>query len=234
MVFAAPIVLIATLATVPVSGTPAPPSTPPTLKEIGRVRASAACGNIVVHANSAIFSTLRNDATLSLAINRLRNLDLEASSLNLQKGIHELGRLADQLRDDANRGVAEIKRLRDLADRSSDPARKAELTEFTDALGGALYRQKKISMDLSGFVAYLQYHGMETADASQAKPDEAQTADYASSDGSPPPYYQTPARHQTPNELAANAATDFADRMQSIGADEERASDHAEGAVTGC
>jgi hypothetical protein len=89
-------------------------------------------------------------------------------------------------------------------------------------------------MDLSGFVAYLQYHGMETADASQAKPDDAQTADYASSDGSPPPYYQTPARHQTPNELAANAATDFADRMQSIGADEERASDHAEGAVTGC
>ncbi len=232
--FAVPIVLIASLATVPVSASPAPQQTPAALKEIGRVRTSAACGNIVVHANSAIFSTLRNDATLSLAIVRLRNLDLEASSLSLQKGIHELGRLADQLRDDANRGVGEIKRLRDLADRSTDPARKAELMEFTDALGGALYRQKKISMDLSGFVTYLQYHGTTAADQNQPKPDETQTADFASSDGTPPPYYQTTERHESNNELAANAATDFADRMQSIGADEERASDHAEGAVTGC
>ncbi len=108
------------------------------------MRTSAACGNIVVHANSAIFSTLRNDATLSLAIVRLRNLDLEASSLSLQKGIHELGRLADQLRDDANRGVGEIKRLRDLADRSTDPAAQGGVDgTFADALGGALYRQKR-------------------------------------------------------------------------------------------
>ncbi len=226
--------LIAIIATAPIPQAPPDPSSPSPLKEIGRVRASAACGNIVVHANSAIYSTLRNDATLALAITRLRNLDLEASSLSLQEGIHELGKLAREVRDDATRGVAEVKRLRDLGDRSTDPVRKAELHQFADALGGALYRQKTMSMDLSGFVAYLQYHGMQNADESSSKPDDAADDQLAADHGSPAPYYQDATHNQTPNELAANAATDFTDRMRLIGADESRASDHAEGAVTGC
>jgi hypothetical protein len=177
---------------------------------------------------------LRNDATLALAITRLRNLDLESSSLSLQEGIHELGRLAKQVREDAVRGVAEIKRLRDLGDRSTDPVRKAELHEFADALGGALYRQKSMSMDLSGFVAYLQYHGMEASDEGQNKPSDAATDGTTAVESSPAPYYRDASHTETPNELAANAATDFADRMRMIDADETRASDHAEGAVTGC
>jgi hypothetical protein len=224
--------LVAALLATSAISTPAPLPTPGALREIGRVRSSAACGNIVVHANSAIFSTLRDDATVSLAINRLRNLDLESSSLNLQKGIHELDRLANQLHDDSTRGVGEVKRLRDLADHTTDPARKADLTAFADALGGALYRQKKISLDLSGFVAYLQYHGM-AGDSTQATP-EPLAGDFTAVTGSAANYYQGSGKPQTPNELAANAATDFADRMQQIDADEARASDHAEGAVTGC
>jgi hypothetical protein len=227
--------LIAIIATAPIPAAPPSAPSPGPLKEIGRVRTSAACGNIVVHANSAIFSTLRNDATLALAITRLRNLDLESSSLGLQEGIHELGRLAKQVREDAVRGVAEIKRLRDLGDRSTDPVRKAELHEFADALGGALYRQKTMSLDLSGFVSYLQYHGMAASDDGQNKPsDDATAGETTEVEGSPAPYYRDASHTQTPNELAANAATDFADRMRMIDADETRASDHAEGAVTGC
>jgi hypothetical protein len=225
-------ILLATLIPPSLLSSPAPLPPAGTLKEIGRVRASAACGNIVVHANSAIFSTLRDDATVSLAINRLRNLDLESSSLKLQQGIHELDTLATQLHDDSTHGVAEVKRLRDLADHTTDPVRKAELAQFADAIGGALYRQKKISLDLSGFVAYLQYHGMAAQDA-DATP-EPLAPDFASTSASPAPYYQGLSHQQTPNELASNAATDFAERMQQIGVDEVRASDHAEGAVTGC
>ena len=123
----------------------------------------------MVHANSAISSALRNDSTLALTVNRLRNLDFVSNNLTLEQGIHELDRLAGELHDDSVHGDGEVKRLRDMADKSTDPTRKAELHAFADALGGALARQKKVAMDLNGLVAYMQYREMATPDETEAK-----------------------------------------------------------------
>ena len=41
----------------------------------------------------------------------------------------------------------EIKKLREYAANSPDPKRKEELKAFADALGGALYRQKKAAVE---------------------------------------------------------------------------------------
>lgn len=199
------------------------------------MRASAACGNIVVHANSAISSTLRNDATLALTVNRLRNLDLQSSTMDLERGIHELDRYAAELRDDAVHGNGEIKRLRELADKSTDPKRKEDLKAFADALGGALYRQKKVAADLGGLIAYLQYREMATPDEAQAKFAATETNDVVVQVATPSPSYQSINRSsESLNELTTTAADDFAGRMRDIAADEVKASDHAEGAVSGC
>jgi hypothetical protein len=211
---------------------PSPSSGP--LKEIGHVRASVVCGNIVVHANSAISSALRNDATIVSAVNRLRTIDLESSTLSMQRGIHDLDRLAGDMRADAVHGVGEVKRLRELAEKSTDPTRKAELKAFADWLGGALYRQKKVAMDLDGFVAYLEYRDMATPDETETKMVAATNSDVASPVLTPPPYYQGIARQQTLNEMAGEAARDFASRLPDIARDESRAADHSEGAVSGC
>ena len=226
-------VLIAAIITAPApTATSAPASKP--LKEIGHVRASAVCGNIVVHANSAISSALRNDATLVETVNKLRTVDLESSTLAMQRGIHDLDRLAGELHDDAVHGVGEVKRLREIAEKSTDPTRKAELKAFADSLGGALYRQKKVSMDLSGFVAYLQYRDMSTPDETERKFVTANNSDVNPTAMTPPPNYEGIKRHETLNEMANEAATDFEDRSQDIAVDESKAADHSEGAVSGC
>jgi hypothetical protein len=230
-VTAASVLIAALIATPVVSPDPATPASP--LKEIGHVRVSAACGNIVVHANSAISSALRNDATLARTVHRLRTVDLEANEISKTQGVHDLDHLAAQLHDDAMHGDGEVKRLRDLAEKTTDPTRKAELKAFADSLGGALYRQKKAAMDLSGFIAYMQYQEMRTPSETDAKmANEAR--DFIAKAPSPPPYYEGLTRHDSPNKLAAEVAQDFEVRMQDIAQDEGRAADHSEGAVSGC
>jgi hypothetical protein len=214
---------------------PVPSASERPLKEIGHVQSSAVCGNIVVHANSAISSALRNDSTLALTVNRLRNLDFVSNNLTLEQGIHELDRLAGELHDDSVHGDGEVKRLRDMADKSTDPTRKAELHAFADALGGALARQKKVAMDLNGLVAYMQYREMATPDETEAKFAAADSNDTAFQNAPfRPAFMGGGQRAESLNEIAANAADDFTGRMPLIAADEVKASDHAEGAVTGC
>jgi len=232
----APTILLAALLGAAVASpapSPAPGSSSGPLREIGHVRVSAACGNIVVHANSAISSALRNDATLVHTVDRLRNMDLDSSTLSMQQGIRELDTLAGQMHRDAVQGVGEVKRLRELAEKTTDPKRKEELKAFADWLGGALYRQKKVSMDLGGFVAYLQYRDMTNPTESDTNAGRLGSPERAALPSSSPVYH-TAAHKATLNEMAVDAAIDFANRIQDIAQDEGRAADHAEGAVSGC
>jgi len=225
----------------PAAPSPAPLASPKVLKEIGRVRATV-CGNIVVHANGAISSALRNDETLGHAVSRLRAVDLgTADELAYHNGVVELDQLAGDLHDTAVRGVGEVKRLRDLAKESKDPARQAELEKFADSLGGALYRQKQASIDLSGYVAYLQAREMRKT----PEIDVAIATDHMDPPGKvqggsispisiPSPFQLWNDIHGTLKEMSQQAATDFEKRSQEIAVDEGNAAEHAEGAVSGC
>lgn len=227
------ILLAALLGAAVVAPAPAPEPSSGPLKEIGHVRVSPVCGNIVVHANSAISSALRNDATLAHTVDRLQHMDLEANTLSLEQGIRELDNLAGQMRRDAVSGVGEVKRLRELAEKSTDPKRKAELKAFADSLGGALYRQKKAALDLGGFVAYLQYHDMSTPTEDDVKAARLGGPDITSIPSSSP-FYEGMMQKASPNQMATEAALDFAGVLQDIAQDENRAADHTEGAVSGC
>jgi hypothetical protein len=202
------------------------------LKEIGRVHATV-CGSIVVHANSAISSALRNDTTLLATVRRLRYADLESSDLALARGVGEFDKLAGQLHDEAVHGVGEVERLRQIARDSKDPQRKAELEAFADSLGGALYRQKRVAADLSGFIAYLQAKDM------MRKPDD-QMQNALRQDSAPGAEVTSRLvqpigiQRGSPNEMAAAASSDFAQRMQEIAVDEGVAAEHADAAVSGC
>lgn len=217
--------------------TPAPVNRPP-LREIGRVRASASCASLAIHANSAISSALHSDLLVGQTMSRLREVDLDGSPVTRRNGLQQLGKLAKDLRAEAVTGVGEVKRLRELAAKSTDPTQKKELKNFADSLGGALYRQKKIANDLNGFLAAMDYHDMANFTESQQEinrstvgQSDARITDpveKARSIGHNP-------RAQTPaNELAKEAADDFQQRVTDITNDESLAAEHTDGAVSGC
>jgi hypothetical protein len=134
---------------------PAPSSAPaattqkPTpLTEIGRVRALPACVPIVAHANGAITQALDNDRTLAIISTNLHNTDFDKLNfLQRRNAIEVLMKQAEAMRIASSAGDAEVKKLREYAKASPDPKRKEELKAFTDALGGALYRQKKAAVE---------------------------------------------------------------------------------------
>jgi len=218
--------------------TPAPTSRPVPLREIGRVRASASCASLALHANSAISSALHDDLLVGQTMSRLREVDLDGSSISRRNGLQDLGKLAKDLRAEAVSGVGEVQRLRQLAAKSTDPVQKKELKSFADSLGGALYRQKKIANDLNGFLAAMDYHDMANMSESQqqmnsgnlgqADPRFIDPLDRVKAMGGDP-RLQTPA-----NQLAKEAADDFARRTADITNDEALAAQHTEGAVSGC
>jgi hypothetical protein len=230
-------VVAALLAAALASPTPAPSASPAALHEIGRVRTSATCPALIVHANGAISSVLRNDLALAQTIARLRAIDLETSPLSRRNGVTELGRLALDLRDRAARGDDEVRRLREMAKRSSDETQRAELKSFADALGGALYRQKKIALDINGMLAYLDYREMRSSPEMERVNRVAgpvflpgtNPALLRAASGEPPPE-----THGSPNQMAQAAAADFETRLPLISADESKAAEHTEGAVSSC
>jgi len=223
------------------TGTPTPVASPRQLREIGRVHVSV-CANIVVHANSAIASSLRNDATLAQTATRLRATDLDsADPLAYQNAVTDFDRLAGQLYDNSVRGLGEVQRLRDLTNASKDPTRKAELEKFTDALGGALNRQKQSAVDLIGYVRYLQARDLrKEPDVDRAVAVEGFTPAPQRADGSvsammaPSPFALWNDGHGTLRGMSQNAAADFEQRSKQIAQDESTAEEHAEGAVSGC
>lgn len=235
-------------ATVAAAPNPAP------LKEIGHVKATAACAELVLHANTAISSALRNDAVVGDTIAKLQNVKLDGNPVTRRNNLQAMGDLAKDLHGRAVSGIAEVKKLREIAAKSTDPVQKKELKDFADELGGALYRQKKIAQDLNGLLATYDYHDMRlsrddltnsgmTADDSQvsnspqgsAALTNSKKTDLRYDPGSQPGKGGSVFNpSHTDTELAQFAAGDFMQRVPDITNDEALAADHAEGAVSGC
>src|SRR6202011_2156393 len=150
MLMLLPLVL-ALAAADPAPAASAPPgaaSAPTPLKEIGRVRALPACVPIVAHANGAITQALENDRNLAILTTNLRATDFDKLNfIQRRNAIEALMKQAEAMRVASSAGDVEVKKLREYAVNSPDPQRKAELKAFADALGGALYRQKKAAVE---------------------------------------------------------------------------------------
>jgi len=233
------------------SSTPAA-SLPATLKTIASVRASAQCGEIVTHANSAIAMALNNDALVGQTIMNLRGTDLDdGNPIHRRNGLQALGNLAKNLMKQSRTADDEVKRLRAIAEKSKDPVQQKELKAFADQLGGALWRQQKIARDLNGFLAAVDFRDMMTLDEAQQKanigalgvpdPRLQQPADFGPT---PSNVYNTnlhsgvysyEAMRGTATEQAHAAADDFHQRIPAIANDEMMAAQHAtNGAFNGC
>lgn len=224
---------------------PAPSASeaPGQLHEIGRVRVSSACANIVVRANSAISGALRNDMTLQTTIKKLRAINLDENAINKRNGLQELSKLAGDMRTEAARADGEIKRLRELAAASPDETRKEELKSFADALGGAIYKQKKAAMDVQGFIEYLGYEDMrDNPELHQMNKVTLTTGTGTGRPGTPDSYvsggydlgFKADHGNLTYTEMAKLAAKDFETRREAIATDEATAAVHSAGAVNGC
>jgi len=232
-----------------VAATPSPVS----LKEIGHVKATAACAELVLRANTAISSALRNDAVLGDTISKLQNVKLDGNPVTRRNNLQAMGDLARDLHGRAVSGIGEIKKLREIAAKSADPVQKKELKDFADELGGALYRQKKIAQDLNALLATYDYHEMRLSNDDLTN--SGMTADSALSSSSPSTQpntrktdlrYDSVSQYQpgkgasvfnpnhTDTETAQFAAADFMQRVPDITNDEALAANHAEGAVSGC
>ncbi len=137
-------------------------------------------------------------------------------------------------------GVAEIKRLRAMDAQTTDLTRKAELKAFTDALGGAIVRQRKAATDLDQMLAIIdgrraveEVNTQEFAAQRAASAEPAGLGVLATDAG----VLRNPAAPVTPshvNGFLRSAADDFQSRAQTILGDEGVAADHALGATTGC
>jgi len=210
----------------------APRPTP--LTEIGRVRALPACVPIVAHANGAISQALDNDRTLAIISTNLHNTDFDKLNvLQRRNAIEALMKQAEAMRAASSAGDAEVKRLREYAVNSPDPKRKEELKTFADALGGALYRQKKAAVEFMRDITIMR--GREEA---------AEAREIMHRDNPVPPGYAAQAMANTPSILPPPPAT-YNKQMQYIGdtmdglsasiqTDEGRAADHSIAATSGC
>jgi hypothetical protein len=215
---------------------PAASSTPrPTpLTEIGRVRALPACVPIVAHANGAITQALDNDRTLAIIANNARNTDFDKLNfLQRRNAVEAMMQQAEAIRVASSSGDLEVKKLREYAAASSDPERKAELKAFADALGGALYRQKKAAVEFMRDVTIMR--GREEA---------AEARDIMRRDNPVPPGAAAQAIANTPamlpgspdsyNKLFKLIGEDLDALSQAVQLDEGRAADHSIAATSGC
>lgn len=235
----------------PPPASPSPqPSASPALKTIATVRASARCAAIITHANSAISTTLDDDAIIASTITQLRltNLD-DGNPLHRKHGLDALGDLAKKLMMQSRAGDDEVKRLRKVASETKNPQEAKALKDFADTLGGALWSQQKVARDLNGFLAYQDMRDMSQFDEAQQQANEATlgTADpLAHRSTRPPDSMMTPNQPvgppvigHDPSELNATqqaklAADDFEKRIPIILRDENSAALKVDGAIQGC
>jgi hypothetical protein len=120
-----------------------------------------------------------------------------------------------------------------MAQASTDPARKAELKAFADALGGAIYRQTKVAAEFMRDVTILQ--GREDArevrdirERNNPPPEGAASMSMVSQRAGmpdPPKSY---------NQVMRSVAADLSDLSTGIIADEGVAADHSIAATSGC
>ena len=226
------VVALAAVEPAPAAST-APRPTP--LTEIGRVRALPACVPIVAHANGAITHALENDRTLAVITTNLKNTDFDKLNfLQRRNAIDALMKQAEAMRITSSAGDAEVKKLREYATNSPDPKRKEELKTFADALGGALYRQKKAAVEFMRDISIMR--GRE--DASEVR-EIMKTANPA------PPLVPQPVSVRTTANVLPDAPTTYNKQLQYIGdtldgltagiqTDEGLAADHSIAATSGC
>ena len=126
---------------------------------------------IVAHANGAITQALDNDRTLAALSTNLRNTDYDKLNfMQRRNAIESLMKQAEAMRIASSAGDVEVKKLREYAVNSPDPKRKEELKTFADALGGAMYRQKKAAMEIQRDVAIIR--GREMAEENRERMDD--------------------------------------------------------------
>jgi len=235
-----------------VLASPSPTPTPSPLKTIVTVKASAFCGALAAHVNAAITSAVNNDQSLGNAITVLHSNGLAGSVLDREREIHRLEDLGDSIYKSYRSGEAEVKQLRDLASKASDPAEKASLTEAADALGGALYRQHLVQRDLQGFTAFLDASDMMSD--FDGKAGEMVTPEMAYEEQNDMAFRQQPTAYWLPGtyanpqtgslvghesgdqdvEMAQAASNDFRGRMGAIFLDEMNAGNHIATAGSVC
>jgi hypothetical protein len=227
--------IVVALATDPSPGpTSAPRPTP--LTEIGRVRALPACTPIVVHANGAITQALDNDRALAILTTNLRAANYDKLNvIQLNNAINDLTKIAADIEKNAIAGDAEVKRLREYATASNDPQRKKELKAFADALGGALYRQKKSAGELMRDVTIVQGRS-EAADAREIMARDNPVADNAVMARAITENRRSilPGRPESWNKVMREIATQLDERAPAISLDEGTAADHSIAATSGC
>jgi hypothetical protein len=217
------------------SQAPSSGARPTPLQEIGRVRALPACVPIVAHANGAITQALDNDRSLAILSTNLHNLDYDKmNSLQRRNAIEQLMRHAEAIRVASSAGDAEIKRLRDMAKASPDPKRQEELKTFADALGGALFRQKKAAVEFMRDITIMRGRE-EVAEARESIQHDVSAPQYSN---------QQQVAHQADPSLPPPTAV-YNRQMKAIGdtmdelvrniqIDEGNAADHSIAATSGC
>jgi hypothetical protein len=231
MLMLLPIVLALAAEPGPVASS-APRPTP--LTEIGRVRALPACVPIVAHANGAITQALDNDRTLAILSNNAHNTNFDGlNSLQRRNAIEALMKQAEAIRVASSSGDVEVKKLREYAAAATDPERKAELKAFADALGGALYRQKKAAVEFTKYVTIM--NGRE---------DSAEAHDLMRQANPVPPYLAAqalstvaPVLPGTPdsyNKVFKQIGDALDENVLGVQRDEGTAADHSIAATSGC
>jgi hypothetical protein len=216
---------------------PAPAATqrPTPLTEIGRVRALPACVPIVAHANGAITQALDNDRTLAIITTNLHNTDFDKLNwLQRRNAIEALMRQAESMRNATSAGDAEVKKLREYAVNSPDPQRKAELKTFADALGGALYRQKKAAVEFMRDVAILRGRDEGAEAKSIMAANNPQAPDPRTTSVRDRAMVNTLPEPPPINKQMALLADTMDGLTQGILADEGIAADHSIAATSGC
>ena len=231
--------------------TPSASPAPEGLKTIVTVKSSPFCSAFARHANAAIGSAVRNDATLSALVGSLRTNALGENAIVRSNEEQRLSNLADSIYRQYRSGMTEVNRLRDLVKTAPTDQEKAALKASADALGGALYRQHLIQRDLDGFVAFLS-----TADMRSLSPDDARNQasltdpgllGYTSSQTGPypvwlpggaqlvdPPQFPGDESRQDDVRMSLLASRDFASRLPDIIKDEMTAAAHFTDAGSSC
>ncbi|MGH7716574.1 MAG: hypothetical protein ACREML_11330 [Vulcanimicrobiaceae bacterium] len=209
------------------ASTPEPSASASSLREIGHVYSNGACTAIATRANSAISAALRNDQTVVMMVSALRTVDLDTSNrINKINGLKQLEHYAEDVRLSAMQATAQVKRLHDLANESTDPVRKEELKQLADALGGALGRQQKMGRDLQGMLVRIagRDSAAEIYQTMEQHPDMVPPWNWADVD------YHT----SVYNKMAVREANWLEIQTPLINGDEAKAADHVVGAVNGC
>ena len=152
-----------------------------------------------------------------------------------EAAIEALMKQASAIRVQSGNADGEIKKLREYAAASQDPNRKAELKAFADAIGGAIYRQKKAAVEFMRDVTIIQgredtaeVHAIKAHDNGMVLNSNEQSISSSPARAvipAPPLHY-----NDTMREIAAALDTD----SQSIMTDEGTAADHSIGATSGC